>query len=40
MKIPMQWIGAYTPVELSPEDYMNRMIMCGDGVEGYEDLGA
>ena len=25
---------------MDPETYMNRMIMCGDGVEGYENLGA
>ena len=40
MKIPMQWIGAYTPISLEPQAYMDRMIMCGDGVEGYESLGA
>lgn len=40
MKIPMQWIGAYTPISLEPQAYMDRMIMCGDGVEGYENLGA
>lgn len=40
MKIPMQWIGAYTPISLDPQAYMDRMIMCGDGVEGYENLGA
>lgn len=36
----MQWIGAYTPISLEPQAYMDRMIMCGDGVEGYENLGA
>ena len=26
MKIPMQWIGAYTPISLEPQSYMDRMI--------------
>lgn len=40
MKIPMQWINEYAKIPMDPETYMNRMIMCGDGVEGYENLGA
>ena len=39
MKIPMQWINEYAKIPMDPETYMNRMIMCGDGVEGYENLG-
>ena len=36
----MQWIQAYAPVALPPEEYASKMILCGNGVEGYEDLGA
>ena len=40
MKVPMQWINEYAPITLTPEEYQNRMIMIGNGVEGYENLGA
>lgn len=40
MKIPMQWISRYAPIPCGAEDYQNKMIMIGNGVEGYEDLGA
>ena len=40
MKIPMQWISRYAPIPDSAAEYMNKMIMIGNGVEGYEDLGA
>jgi len=40
MKVPMKWIRAYTDIPVDAETYMNKMIMIGDGVEGYEALGA
>lgn len=40
MKIPMKWISEYAPILTDAENYMNKMIMIGNGVEGYEDLGA
>ena len=39
MKIPMQWINAYAPINVDAETYQNKMIMIGNGVEGYEELG-
>ncbi|MCQ2457839.1 MAG: phenylalanine--tRNA ligase subunit beta [Clostridia bacterium] len=39
MKVPMKWIGEYAPILTDAENYMNKMIMIGNGVEGYEDLG-
>ena len=39
MKVPMKWIREYADIPVSAEEYMNRMIMIGDGVEGYEGLG-
>lgn len=40
MKIPMQWISRYASISCDAEDYQNKMIMIGNGVEGYEYLGA
>ncbi|MBQ6173195.1 MAG: phenylalanine--tRNA ligase subunit beta [Clostridia bacterium] len=40
MKIPMKWIREYAGIPVDAETYMNKMIMIGDGVEGYERLGA
>ncbi len=40
MKIPMKWIREYTAIPAEAETYMNKMIMIGNGVEGYEVLGA
>ncbi|MBR4711624.1 MAG: phenylalanine--tRNA ligase subunit beta [Clostridia bacterium] len=40
MKVPMKWIREYADIPVDAETYMNRMIMIGDGVEGYENLGA
>ena len=39
MKVPMKWIRAYADIPVDAETYMNKMIMIGDGVEGYERLG-
>ena len=39
MKIPMQWINAYAPINVDAETYQNKMIMIGNGVEGYEAVG-
>ena len=40
MKLPMQWIHEYAPIPVGPEEYQNKMIMIGNGVEGYEAVGA
>lgn len=40
MKIPMQWIREYADIPVSAEEYQNKMIMIGNGVEGYEVQGA
>ncbi len=40
MKIPMKWLREYTEIPADADTYMNKMIMIGDGVEGYETLGA
>lgn len=40
MKVPMQWIKEYADIPVSAEEYQNKMIMIGNGVEGYEELGA
>ena len=40
MKVPMQWIGRYAPIGMDAAAYQDKMIMIGNGVEGYEDLGA
>ena len=38
MKLPMKWISEYAPINMDAESYMNKMIMIGNGVEGYDDL--
>ncbi len=38
MKIPMQWISQYAPIPVDAETYQNKMIMIGNGVEGYEPV--
>lgn len=40
MKLPMQWVKEYADIPVTKEEYQSRMIMCGTGVEGLEDLGA
>lgn len=40
MKVPMQWIKEYADIPVDAETYQNKMIMIGNGVEGYENLGA
>ena len=36
----MQWIKEYADIPVDAETYKNKMIMIGNGVEGYENLGA
>ena len=36
----MQWIKEYADIPVDAETYQSKMIMIGNGVEGYEDLGA
>ena len=40
MKVPMKWIKAYADIPMDAEAYQNKMIMIGNGVEGYDYLGA
>lgn len=40
MKVPMQWIKEYADIPVSAEEYQSKMIMIGNGVEGYEVQGA
>ena len=40
MKVPMKWIREYAPIPVDAAEYQRRMIMIGNGVEGYEYLGA
>ena len=40
MKVPMKWIKDYAPIPMDAAAYQDKMIMIGNGVEGYEDLGA
>lgn len=39
MKIPMQWISEYAPINVDAAAYQDKMIMIGNGVEGYEEVG-
>jgi len=39
MKVPMQWIREYTSIPENAAEYVERMVMTGTGVEGYETLG-
>ncbi len=39
MKIPMQWISEYAPIHVDAAAYQDQMIMIGNGVEGYEEVG-
>ncbi len=39
MKVPMKWIRDYAPTDVSAEEFQRSMIMIGNGVEGYEELG-
>ena len=39
MKIPMQWISEYAPINVDAAAYQDQMIMIGNGVEGYEEVG-
>ncbi len=39
MLIPMNWIRQYTKIPDDAETYVNRMIMTGTAVEGYEVIG-
>ena len=34
----MQWISQYAPINVDAETYQNKMIMIGNGVEGYEPV--
>ena len=36
----MQWIKEYADIPVDAETYQSKMIMIGNGVEGYENLGA
>lgn len=38
MKVSLNWIRQYTDIPLSPEAYMNRMIMTGTAIDALENL--
>lgn len=38
MKLPMQWISEYAKIEMTPQEYQDKMIMSGTGVEGTEPV--
>jgi phenylalanyl-tRNA synthetase beta chain len=40
VKLPLSWIKEYAEIPVAPDAYREKMIMAGDGVEGYEELGA
>lgn len=39
MKVSMKWLKQYADIPVSAEEYENRMVMTGTGVEGTEALG-
>ena len=38
MKLPLQWINEYAPINVSPEEFQDRLIMCGTAVESVEPV--
>ena len=40
MKVPMKWLREYTHIALDAQDYAQKMVMSGTGVEGVEKTGA
>ncbi len=40
MKVSMNWLKKYADIPMTAEEYENRMIMTGTGVEGVEKLGS
>ena len=36
MKVPMKWLREYTHIALDAQDYAQKMVMSGTGVEGVE----
>ena len=40
MKVPMKWLRKYTHIALDAQDYAQKMVMSGTGVEGVEKTGA
>ena len=39
MKVSMKWLKQYVDIPVSAEEYENRMVMTGTGVEGTEEMG-
>ena len=39
MIAPLKWIRDYVTIDIAPEEFADRMIMIGNGVEGIEKLG-
>ncbi len=39
MRVPMNWLKEYVDVTVSTQDYANRMVMAGTGVEGIDEQG-
>lgn len=40
MKVPVQWLRAYTDIPCATDEYINRMVMIGNGVEDSHELGS
>ena len=38
MKLPLQWINDYAPINVTPEEFQDRLIMCGTAVESVEPV--
>jgi len=38
MKLPLQWINDYAPINVTPEAFQDRLIMCGTAVESVEPV--
>lgn len=39
MKLPLSWIGDYVDIDIPVDEYVSRMVLAGNGVEGVESLG-
>ncbi|MBR3504929.1 MAG: phenylalanine--tRNA ligase subunit beta [Clostridia bacterium] len=39
MKLPMKWLKEYTEINLPAQEYAEKMVMAGNGVEGVENTG-
>ena len=40
MLAPLKWLKDYVEIDVPAEELVDKMVMIGNGVEGFEDLGA